>query len=126
MALPAEEERAVLRQRERELAEAEEARRRRVTVSIDLLGRKVVMVRGWPARRHGRRQAAGNPPPHMPPRLCLRLPLPLRLTHLGRHVSRYRFDMPLCRAASLVPAQQGQPGPGSPPPLCATMCHPAC
>lgn len=35
----------MLRQREREMAEAEEARRRRVTVSIDLLGRKVVMVR---------------------------------------------------------------------------------
>ncbi|KAI7840280.1 hypothetical protein COHA_006062 [Chlorella ohadii] len=37
------EERAVLKQRERELAEAEEARRRRVTVSIDLLGRKVIV-----------------------------------------------------------------------------------
>ncbi|KAL4854996.1 Activating signal cointegrator 1 [Chlorella vulgaris] len=37
------EERAVLKQREREAQEAEEARRRHVTVSIDLLGRKVLL-----------------------------------------------------------------------------------
>ncbi|PRW59891.1 activating signal cointegrator 1 isoform A [Chlorella sorokiniana] len=37
------EERAVLKQRERELAEAEEARRRRVMVTFDLLGRKVIV-----------------------------------------------------------------------------------
>lgn len=50
-----EEERAVLRQREREMAEAEEARRKRVTVSIDLLGRKVVMEEEPPL------DAAGGP-----------------------------------------------------------------
>jgi hypothetical protein len=37
------EERTVLKQREREAQEAEEARRRRVVVSFDLLGRKVLL-----------------------------------------------------------------------------------
>lgn len=55
------EERAQLRQRQRELEEAEESRRRRVVVSIDLLGRQVIMDAGGAAQAATGDTADGAP-----------------------------------------------------------------